>query len=606
MANTPVVTKSMTFDDEFNTLLSSPDGAVGWMTSYNQWGLRTYTGESEYYTDSSVGVNPFSIQNGILSITAAPTDPSTNINNRPYTSGEINSQHSFAQLYGYFETRADLPAGQGIWPAFWMMPANGSTAAELDIFEVLGNAPSILYTSTHQVVGGVSSFTTLSNNVPDTSAGFHTYGVDWEPSTITYFEDGQPISTLPTPPTMNTPMYMLVNLAVGGAESWAKAPDSSTKFPATMQVDYVRAYATANTTSVSGSAAVAIPTPSTFAATTLGAGADTLALSISEDAWQGDAQFTISVDGQQVGTTQTAAASHAAGETQLFNVMGSFGPGSHAASVSFLNDAYGGSAATDRNLYVTGAAVDGAAVTGGSLTLLSSGAQDFAFNGPAAVTTDTLDLHVSEDAWQGDAQFTVMIDGATIGGVYTATASHSAGATQDLSIAGTWGAGPHAIGVSFINDAYGGSASTDRNLYVDQITYDGQAAAGAPATLLWSRTASFAAAGSKVLTLHLAEDAWNGDAQYSVSIDGKAIAATGTVTASNGLGQSQAVTVQAALAVGSHDVAIAFLNDAYGGTASTDRNLYVKGIDLSSTPVPGAVASLYSQDTAHFQIVVAS
>ena len=84
---------------------------------------------------------------------------------------------------------------------------------------------------------------------------------------------------------------------------------------------------------------------------TTGTGSDTLVLSMSEDAYQGDAQFTVSVDGKQLGGTFTATASHAAGASQSFTFNGSFGTGAHTVSVDFLNDAYGGSSATDRNLF---------------------------------------------------------------------------------------------------------------------------------------------------------------------------------------------------------------------------------------------------------------
>lgn len=223
--------------------------------------------------------------------------------------------------------------------------------------------------------------------------------------------------------------------------------------------------------------------------------------------------------------------------------------------------------------------------------------------------SDTLALAVSEDAYQGDAQFTVAIDGTTVGGVYTATASHAAGATQNVAITGNWGAGAHSIGIAFINDAYGGTAATDRNLYVDQVTYDGRVASGAPASLLWNRTAAFAvpaAARTTAITLHLAEDAWQGDAKYSVTVDGAPLGQGGTVTASNAQGQSQAVSLQSTLSAGKHDIGVSFLNDAYGGSAATDRNLYVKGIDVNGTAVSGASASLMSAGTSHFQIMVLS
>ena len=252
-------------------------------------------------------------------------------------------------------------------------------------------------------------------------------------------------------------------------------------------------------------------------------------------------------------------------------------------------------------------AVPAAASTAG--TTAASATAPPATAAPATIGSgsDTLALSVSEDAYQGDAQFTVSIDGTTVGGVRTATASHAAGATQDVSLTGNWGAGAHSVGISFINDAYGGTAAADRNLYVDQVTYDGHAASGAPASLLGNSTAAFtvpAAAGTTALTLHLAEDAWQGDAQYSVTVDGKALGTGGTVTASNAQGQSQAVSLQATLAAGAHDVGVSFLNDASGGTAATDRNLYVKGIDVNGTAVPGAAASLMAAGTSHFQIVV--
>lgn len=343
------------------------------------------------------------------------------------------------------------------------------------------------------------------------------------------------------------------------------------------------------------------------AALTVGSGPDTLALQVSEDAWQGDAQFTVSVDGQQIGGMMTATALHAAGQSQAVDVLGSFAAGIHTATINFLNDAWGGTASTDRNLHVNSATMDGTGLPDSALNLTSAGPQSFQFAGAASSGTDTVELHVSEDAWQGNAQYTVSIDGTTIGDVRTATASHAAGYTQDVLLTGKWGSGTHQIGVTFLNDAYGGSSSTDRNLYVDAVSYDGRAASGTPATLAYNHTATFAepaVSASTAITMHLAEDTWQGDAQYAVTVDGKPLGSTGTVTASNALGQSQAVNLQATLAAGTHDIGVSFLNDAWGGTSATDRNLYVKGIDISGTPVAGASASIDTTSAAHFQFVV--
>jgi beta-glucanase (GH16 family) len=250
----------MTFDDEFTTFVSSPDGSAGWMTAYPYQGeaSRTLSGnnEAEYYSDSSVGVNPFSVHNGVLSIVAAPAAPGSNPYNLPYTSGLITTFGSFSQLYGIFKVRAKLPAGQGLWPAFWLLPSSDIYTAELDVFEVLGQVPTTLYATTHGSTGGVWSSDSQTLQVSDTSQHFHVYSVDWEPLSTNFSIDGRVIATAPTPASMNTPMYMLLNLAVGGAGSWPGPPNASTRFPATMSIDWARAFTSPNTQMVSGRAAL--------------------------------------------------------------------------------------------------------------------------------------------------------------------------------------------------------------------------------------------------------------------------------------------------------------------------------------------------------------
>ncbi|NGM23699.1 hypothetical protein G3576_27055, partial [Roseomonas stagni] len=96
------------------------------------------------------------------------------------------------------------------------------------------------------------------------------------------------------------------------------------------------------------------PPPTGFS-TTIGSGPDALVLRIAQDAWQGSAQYTISVDGVPINGTLTAQASHAAGQADTVTVLGNWSAGPHTLTVNFLNDDWGGSAATDRNLYLEGA-----------------------------------------------------------------------------------------------------------------------------------------------------------------------------------------------------------------------------------------------------------
>ena len=339
------------------------------------------------------------------------------------------------------------------------------------------------------------------------------------------------------------------------------------------------------------------------------AAADTLVLKLSEDAYAGDAQFTASMDGTQLGGPQSVTAAHGAGQTQAFTFNGAFGAGPHRVAVSFINDAYGGPG-LDRNLYVDGLQYDGATTAVPDTPLYSNGTSTFQpAQTTAAPVADSLVLMVAEDAWQGNAQFTVQIDGATIGGVQTATASHAAGASQAVTLTGNFGAGAHTVGVTFINDAYAGPGQ-DRNLYVNGATLDGQASSSGPAALDWNSQANFSFAapasgtsgqGPDTLVLNLSEDAYAGNAQFLVAVDGNTLGGAQAVTASHAAGQTQAFTFMGSFGAGLHDLAVSFINDAYGGPGQ-DRNLYVASANLDGTHYASASAPLWSNGTVHFQI----
>ncbi|WP_431301423.1 carbohydrate-binding domain-containing protein [Sediminicoccus sp. BL-A-41-H5] len=209
-----------------------------------------------------------------------------------------------------------------------------------------------------------------------------------------------------------------------------------------------------------------------------------LAIVLGAEAWQGDPQAVVRVDGVQV-WAGTVTAAHATGGAAI--ALGQVTPGvAHAVTVSFLNDAWGGSASTDRNLYVEDVRLGGVS-TGLKAALLSNG--DATLNLPATVTapaptsistpvsapaaTAALDLAIvlGGDSWQGDPQAVVKVDGVQAW-AGTVTAAH---ATGGASIAlGQVAAGVgHAVTVSFLNDGWGGSASMDRNLYVEDIRLGG-------------------------------------------------------------------------------------------------------------------------------------
>jgi beta-glucanase (GH16 family) len=157
----------------------------------------------------------------------------------------------FSFKYGYVEARMKLNKGSGLWPAFWMMPtpdANGNYHdgdGEIDIMEQVGTDPTRTEAHLHHNGTSGKSFDTGL----DLSAGFHTYGLDWQADHMTWYFDGKPFYTV-TANVPNVAEYLIFNLAVGDANSWPGAPDANAVFPATMQVDYVHVYQLASGSTV--------------------------------------------------------------------------------------------------------------------------------------------------------------------------------------------------------------------------------------------------------------------------------------------------------------------------------------------------------------------
>ncbi len=225
---------------------------------------------------------------------------------------------------------------------------------------------------------------------------------------------------------------------------------------------------------------------------------------------------------------------------------------------------------------------------------------------PAPAEHGILQLRISGDAYQGDARFTVSVDGAQVAGILAATASHAAGQSQTFTIAGSFAAGPHSVGVQFVNDLQGDGPGQDRNLYVDGLSFNGEEV-GAPAALMANGAAMLSTGPVSSLTpitVNLSEDAWKGDAQAFIAIDGQVLNGVQVVTASHTLGQTQAMRFLLDLAPGAHSASVTFLNPASGGQG-LDRHLYVDSIDIAGQHYGSAAASLTDNTTSAFAFTVA-
>lgn len=240
----------LVWSDEFDGPNGSAVDPAKWVleTGGSGWGNK----ELETYTSRLQNAH---VENGALTINAHQEiyTGSDNIT-RKYTSARLKTKGKFSLTYGRVEARIKIPYGQGLWPAFWMLGANidqvgWPACGEIDIMENIGREPSVIHGTIHgpgySGGNGLAASYLLSNG--RFADSFHTFAVDWEPNVIRFYVDGLVYKTrTPADPPANTkwvfdhPFFILLNVAVGG--SWPGSPDSSTVFPQTMTVDYVRVY----------------------------------------------------------------------------------------------------------------------------------------------------------------------------------------------------------------------------------------------------------------------------------------------------------------------------------------------------------------------------
>jgi beta-glucanase (GH16 family) len=241
------------WSEEFN-------GPAGGGPDSNNWNFDTggkSWGNEELESYTSRPQNAELDGNGDLDITArAESYTGADGIYRQYTSARLQTLHKFQFQYGLVEARIQVPAGKGMWPAFWLLGDEGYASehawpdcGEIDAMEVIGSEPNVVYGTLHadwpwapkDGIGG------SAKSPKPLSAGFHVYGVEWAPQRISFLLDGaiyKTITPADLPPgapwPFDHPFFLLLNLAVGG--DWPGAPNASTQFPAHMLVDWVRVW----------------------------------------------------------------------------------------------------------------------------------------------------------------------------------------------------------------------------------------------------------------------------------------------------------------------------------------------------------------------------
>lgn len=243
---------TLVWSDEFNGPDGSAPDSSKW--TYDLGGKGWGNKELECYTNRLQNAH---IQGGNLVITAQKENFTCSDGvSSSYTSARLKTQGLFSRAYGRFEARIKIPAGQGIWPAFWMLGNNITTddwprCGEIDIMENIGKEPGTVHGSLH---GPSSTKRTSDASAPfslpagqNLAGAFHLYAVEWEPGVIRFYVDSNLYATFTQSQwssggtwVFDHPFFIILNVAVGG--TWPGSPDDTTQFPQKMLVDYVRVY----------------------------------------------------------------------------------------------------------------------------------------------------------------------------------------------------------------------------------------------------------------------------------------------------------------------------------------------------------------------------
>jgi beta-glucanase (GH16 family) len=207
----------------------------------NGWGNQ----ELEFYTARPENVR---VDGGMLVIEARKEE----YGGRHYTSARIKTEGKMERAYGRYEARMKFPHGQGVWPAFWLLGANGKAApwprcGEIDIMENIGREPDLIHGTMHGpgYSGGHGFGAPQKLERGAYSDDFHVYAVEWEPGEVRWYRDGILYHTarpdlVKGDWVFEHPFFVILDLAVGGG--WPGNPDASTPYPQQMLVDYVRVY----------------------------------------------------------------------------------------------------------------------------------------------------------------------------------------------------------------------------------------------------------------------------------------------------------------------------------------------------------------------------
>jgi beta-glucanase (GH16 family) len=252
---------SLAWSDEFDGPAGTPPNPANWSyeigdvgpSGSNGWGNE----ERQYYTDDPA--NAATDGNGNLVITLREADGSLECyyGTCEYTSARLITKHKAEFAYGRVESRLLVPnGGDGLWPAFWSLGTDIDLVSwpqtgEIDFMEYVSRLPTEIFGTIHGPgYSGGGSFGNVYDFGAPVYGSYHSFTVDWQPDLITWYVDGIQYhqatpSDVPGPWVFNDPVFLLLNMAIGG--NFGGGIDPALELPQEYKVDYVRVYQAADT-----------------------------------------------------------------------------------------------------------------------------------------------------------------------------------------------------------------------------------------------------------------------------------------------------------------------------------------------------------------------
>ncbi len=196
--------------------------------------------EQQWYRPEGVSLGEGDLR---LRATADP-QRTTDGDELPFRSGMVTTgpasdadeASSFSFTYGEVSVRAMVPAGEGAWPAVWLLSADKTSLPEIDIFEWYGSRPDTLTSHVHNRVDDERRKQRVETAVADFAGEWHVFTVTWLPDRVVFALDGVETGRVTDPALVpSTPMYLIANLAMGG-EAGRVDPDA---LPLTLRIDEI-------------------------------------------------------------------------------------------------------------------------------------------------------------------------------------------------------------------------------------------------------------------------------------------------------------------------------------------------------------------------------